>query len=290
MDFFDLHSDSPYESQRRNESFKNGDLAVTEDKASVFKFWRQVCAVWVPDEHKNPKGRYREIVDNFLRQVKVSTTADELKEKTTILLSLEGGAVIEEIGDVDMLYRDGVRVITLTWNGKNKIAGGSNTAAPLTDFGKRVIERMNELGMAVDVSHLNDISFYEVIGRARYPLATHSCCRDVYHVRRNMTDEQITALTQKGGIIGLCLYPRFLGESDVFADFYAHLSHLLFMGLEDNVAIGSDFDGAKMDKRLDGIDKIAVLYNYLRDKGLSEEILYKLFYENAQRFFSALLK
>ena len=289
MDFFDLHSDSPFESYKRNQSFTDGDLAVTLQKASVFDNWRQLCAIWVPDEHKDPKGRYRAVLNHFKGQVKIATTAAELQDKTAILLSLEGGAPIEEIEDVDRLFSDGIRVITLTWNGKNKIAGGANTAGEFTPFGKQVVRRMNELHMAVDMSHLCDRSFSAVLEEAKYPLATHSCCRSICHVRRNMTDEQILALARKGGIIGLCLYPVFLGDGNVFEAFYSQLCHLLFMGLEDYIAIGTDFDGAKMDKTLDSVDKMAVLYNYLRDKGLDDILLHKLFYKNAQDFFCALL-
>ena len=285
MDFFDLHCDSPYEAERLGESFKSGNLAVTLDKGASFEKWVQVCAVWVPDECANPKERYRKIVDNFRSQVKVCKSAKDLEKDRAFMLSLEGGAVIDTLEDVDTLYSDGVRIVTLTWNGKNKIAGGSNTAAPLTDFGKEVIEKLNSRKMVTDLSHLNDRSFSEGIKHASYPIATHVCCRDVYHVRRNITDEQIKKITQKGGIIGLCLYPKFLGEGDIFSDFLRHLYHLCDMGFSDFLAIGSDFDGAKMDKRLDSVDKMPVLYNYLKLNGFSDELLYKLFYKNAKDYF-----
>ncbi len=289
MDFFDLHTDSPYESYRNNQSFINGDLAVTKSKGSVFDNWKSVCAIWIPDEHKDPKGRYNAVLRHFCEQVKIAKNAEDLEEKNAFLLSLEGGVIIENEEDIDSLYSDGIRLINLTWNGKNKIAGGVNTAGEFTPFGRRIVKRMNERRMAVDVSHLNDQSFFAVIDSAKFVLASHSCCRTVHHVRRNLSDEQIRALYDKNGILGLCLYPEFLGDGGVLEGFYRHLNYLLFMGLEDNVAIGSDFDGAKMDKTLDSVDKMAVLYNYLRDKGLNDIILQKLFYKNAQRFFCALL-
>lgn len=289
MDFFDLHIDSPYESYKNNQSFINGDLAVTLRKGSVFDNWKSVCAIWIPDEHKDPKGRYNAVKEHFCKQIEVAKTGADLENKNAFLLSLEGGAFIENEEDIDSLYFDGIKLITLTWNGKNKIAGGANTAGEFTPFGKCIVRRMNERRMAVDLSHLNDRSFFPVLDAAEFVLASHSCCRDVHHVRRNLSDEQIRALCARGGILGLCLYPQFLGDEGVLPDFYRHLSHLLFMGLEDNIAIGSDFDGAKMDKTLDSVDKMAVLYNYLRDKGLNDIILNKLFYKNAQTFFCALL-
>ncbi len=290
MDLFDLHCDSPYESQKRCESFINGNLAVTIDKGRVFGKWRQLCAIWIPDECKDGYERYKTIRDFFKAQIKLSESAEDLCQNRAFFLTLEGGNVINEISDVDTLYKDGIRVVTLTWNGKNKIAGGSNTNAPLSDFGREVINRMNELKMAVDLSHLNDRSFGDVIKCAEYPIATHVCCRDVYHVRRNMTDSQLVSVAKKGGIIGLCLYPEFLGEGDVFINFSHHLRHMLELGLADNVAVGSDFDGAKMDKTLDSVDKMPILYNYLINNGFDEEILSKLFFKNAEGYFNRLLK
>lgn len=289
MDLFDLHCDSPYESHKKFENFKDGNLAVTVEKGSIFNVWRQVCAIWVPDECHAPKKRYRTMLDFFKSQIAPALSIEDLRQKRAFFLSLEGGAPIDTIDDVDMLFNDGVRVVTLTWNGRNKIAGGCNTGAPLSDFGRQVISRMNEFSMAIDLSHLNDISFENAIELCRYPLASHSCCRNVYHVRRNMTDAQILKLTKKGGIIGLCLYPNFLGAGDPFLDFARHLYHLCEMGLENFLAIGSDFDGAKMDKRLDSIDKMPILYNYLINNGFESELLSKLFFKNAERYFTELL-
>ncbi|MBE6766778.1 MAG: hypothetical protein E7550_04230 [Ruminococcaceae bacterium] len=290
MNFFDLHCDSPYESMRRNQSFQNGDLAVTADKGSVFDFWREICAVWIPDEHPFPRRRYKEILDNFKCQIKTAENVDDLAENRAFLLSLEGASLIESEADVDMLYNDGIMAVTLTWNGKNKIAGGVNTAGRFTEFGRRIVRRMNDRVIAADLSHLNDRSFFDVISEAEYVFASHTACRSICHVRRNMTDEQLSAIAEKGGIIGLCLYPKFLGEGDTFENLYRHISHMISMGLEQNIAIGSDFDGAKMDKRLDTVDKIVILYKYLKNKGLSEDVLERLFYKNAQNYFCGLLK
>lgn len=291
MRFFDLHCDTPYESYKTGEPFYNGRLAVNMCRGAVFSKWCQVCALWIPDECRGAKERYGEMLENFKKQLpKVTDTAEGLDSDNVFLLSLEGGAVIDDTADVDALYRDGVRIITLTWNGKNRLAGGANTNEPLTKLGSYVIARMNELSMAVDLSHLNDRAFFEVCEQAKYVLATHSCSRAVHHVRRNLTDEQIIKIKEKNGIIGLCLYPRFLGEENVFSDFNAHLTHIVQIAGEDTVAIGSDFDGAEMDERLDSLDKIPLLYSYLRGVGWSETALDKLFYSNAYNFFKGLLK
>ncbi len=290
MKFFDLHCDTPYECFKNGSEFFDGDNAVNVQKGQIFDKWCQVCAVWIPDECSAPKGRYDSVVKNFKRQTDIITDADGLSADNAFLLSLEGSALIERAEDVDKLFSDGVRVMSLTWNGKNALAGGVNTNAPLTLLGREVIERMNELSIALDVSHLNDRCFFEAVSLAEYVTATHSCCRSVQGVRRNLTDSQIKAVISKNGIIGICLYPRFLGEGDVFKNFLLHYSHILSLGGEENVAVGSDFDGAEMSPALNSLDKLPSLYYYLINNGFQTESVDRLFYENAFRFFKELLK
>ena len=100
---------------------------------------------------------------------------------------------------------------------------------------------------------------------------------------RNLTDDKLQLIAEKGGIIGLCFYPEFLG-GDVFFKLYENIYHMLKLGLENNIAIGSDFDGAKMDKKLSDVTKIPELYRNLKEKGISEDILDKIFYKNFQNF------
>ncbi len=285
MNYFDLHCDTPHVIYKNGAKFKDGNTAVSLEKGEIFDRWCQLCAVWIPDDCKEPKKRFLEIGEYFKSQVPTLKEASDLENDNCFILTLEGGAPIQALSDVDMLYDFGVRVVTLTWNGKNKIAGGANTKAPLTSFGKKVIKRMNERGMVVDLSHLNDQSFSEALSLADRVLATHSCCRNIENVPRNLTDEQIRAIIDKNGLIGICLYPRFLGGDDVFSAFSRHLSHLLSLGGENAVAIGSDFDGAAMSDRLDSVDKIPKLYKYL-SKNYDKKQLNKLFFDNAFNFFT----
>ena len=290
MNFFDLHCDTPYLSERDKEPIADSTLAVTFEKGKVFDRWCQIGALWVPDECLDPRERYNRMKNSFLSQITPKTTASGLDSSPAFLLSLEGGAVIEKADDVDRLYRDGVRVITLTWNGCNKLAGGCNTAQGLSDLGREVIERMNERRIALDVSHLNDRSFREALPLANRALATHTACRSVCGVRRNLTDSQLSMVAEKGGIVGLCFYPRFLGDGDVFENFATHLLHLVNTVGIGAAAIGSDFDGADMDPSLDSVDKVPALYDFLKKKGLTADNLDKIFFLNAYAYFKELLK
>ena len=157
----------------------------------------------------------------------------------------------------------------------------------LTDFGKNVIKKMNNLKIGCDLSHLNENSFFEAIEYAEYPLATHSASKKICNHKRNLGDEQIRLICDRGGIIGLCFYPEFLG-GDVFEKLYENIFHIADMGFENNIAIGSDFDGAKMDKRLEKIEKIPDLYAFLKSKGINDSLLYKIFYENANNYIAKL--
>ena len=278
MNYFDLHCDTPYECYFKNQDFFENNLAVSGEKGAVFDNWRQVFAVWIRDDLDEPYTLYKAILKDFKEKLK------NKPDNLTPYFSVEGGAVIED--DIDRLYelkKDGISALTLTWNGENRIAGGSKTDKGLTDFGKRVISEMNSLDMLCDLSHLNEKSFYSAVELADYPIATHSNCRAVFDYPRNLSDNQLKLIAEKGGIVGLCFYPKFLG-GEAYQKLYENIFHLLELGMENNIALGSDFDGADMSYELCDITKIPFLYAQLREKGIDEKILDKIFYKNAENY------
>ncbi len=276
MNFFDLHCDTAYEMYVKNQTFLKNSLAVSGEKGEIFDNWCQTFAVWLPDQTENPFAFYKAVISNL---------KNNLSGNVKPIFSVEGGTVLEN--NADRLYSlkaDGIKFLTLTWNGENAIAGGSKSDKGLTNFGKTVIAKMNKLNMAVDVSHLNDKSFYKVIKIAEKPLASHSNCRSICNSPRNLSDDQIKLICEKGGIIGLNFYPLFLGKN-VFEKIYQNVYHLCDMGLENHIAIGSDFDGADMCGELCDITKIPHLYAFLQQKGLESALLDKIFYKNAYLTF-----
>lgn len=278
MNYFDLHCDTPYECFFKKLSFAESSLAVSGEKGSVFERWKQVFAVWIRDDAEEPYRLYRSVLDDFREKLK------DKPDNLTPYFAVEGGAVIED--DIDKLYRlkeDGIRFFTLTWNGENRIAGGSGSDKGLTGFGRRVIEELNRLEISCDLSHLNDKSFYRAAELAKYPVATHSDCRAVCAAPRNLADEQLKLIGEKGGIIGLCFYPEFLGGG-VYEALYRNICHMLELGLEDSIALGSDFDGADMGEELSDITKVPLLYAYLNKKGIPAVLLDKIFYKNAENY------
>src|SRR5207245_3856961 len=166
-------------------------------------------------------GAVRALADSN-RDVELATSADDVRAAAArghvaALLGVEGGHAIENsLEKLDSLYRLGVRYMTLTWNNGNDWAGSSTDPerhGGLTSFGRQVVGRMNQLGMLVDVSHVSDATFRDVLATSTRPvIASHSSCRALAHHPRNLSDEQLRAIAQNGGVVGINFYPVFLDE------------------------------------------------------------------------------
>lgn len=280
--YFDLHCDTPYECYIKKQDFNKNSLAVSGEQGDIFDRWRQCFAIWIRDDAERPFELYRNIYADF----KGKTGFDSSNAQH--ILTVEGGSLIEDkIERVETIYNDGIKVLTLTWNGENRIAGGVDSDCGLSAFGAQVIGEMNRLKISCDLSHLNDKSFFDVLDKTQYPVVTHTGCRAVVNHKRNLSDEQIKEIAKRGSVIGICFYPNFIGE-DVFEGVYRNIYYICDMGFENNLAFGSDFDGAQMSRQLDKISKIPQLYAFLEQKGLKKPLLDKIFYNNAKKFFVSL--
>lgn len=210
------------------------------------------------------------------------------------VLTVEDGRMVGgSLQRLEQLHREGVRAIALTWNYANCF-GYPNSPDPetmakgLTPFGKEAVEAMNELGILVDVSHLSDGGFYDVAAVTKKPFAaTHSDCRALAGHSRNLTDDMIRLLAEKGGVAGINFAPAFLddtpGNQDSrIADMIRHIRHFIDVGGEDCVGIGTDFDGiggrlevgepAGLEMLFDGLEKAGVTPRQI-DKLASENVL-----------------
>ncbi len=280
MNFFDLHCDTAYKCYTQNLSLNDNSLAVNYKKASCFENFWQCFAIFINDGTTSPFDFYKNTLSYFKNQLK------DKPNNMTPVFTVEGGSLLEDdLSRIEQLYFDGIRALTLTWNGENQIAGGANSNSGLKPFGKQAITELNRFNIAVDLSHLNKHSFYGAIELADRVIVTHSCCEAVFCHKRNIDDTQLKTLVQKGGILGMCLYPAFLGQGNVYENIYKNVYHILELGYEDYLSIGSDFDGADMANELYDISSIPRLYKYLKFRGIDEKILNKIFFKNAFNFF-----
>lgn len=179
--------------------------------------------------------------------------ANKAAGKVSSVLTVEDGVPLEgKMERLEEFYQKGVRLISFTWNYENSL-GFPNSKDPeimnrgLKQFGLDCIERMNEMGMLVDVSHLSDGGFWDVVKHSKKPfIASHSCCRALCNHTRNLTDEMLHALGEKGGVVGINFASQFLNEGAEYTDIQSVVRHMLHIrdkaGL-DALGFGSDFDG-----------------------------------------------
>ena len=213
-------------------------------------------------------------------------------EKVGVILALEGlEPLAEELTRLEEFYELGVRMLTLTWNGANPFACG--VGAPedtgLTALGKALVEAAEERGMILDLSHLGQRSFFDLMAVARQPVCvSHANAYSIHPHRRNLTTEQIKLVAAGGGTVGLTFYPPFIGPGPVDRRaLIPHLEAILAAGGEDCPALGSDFDGIDLTPTdLLDVTGIPGFLNDLVVAGFSQQVVTKVAGANLYRFLA----
>ncbi len=304
----DLHSDTIYalwKQRKDGESLLENSLMINKAKLISGGITGQCFALFTPLKEGNPWTIVNELHDRFTFEMKRSEIeqyrdGDDLTTGLhAILTTEEGGAIEGKLERLETLRNWGVKIFGFTWNYENELAYPNSNDdeimnKPLKDKGYEALAECERLGMLVDVSHLNDGGFYSIAQRATRPfIATHSDARAVTAVSRNLKDDQIRLLADKGGIMGLNLCWSFLAQPDTpdrtsrFVDMVKHVKHIYEVGGEDVLAFGSDFDGIGGHLELDGPDKIYILKDMLAKSGLSSRVIDKMFLYNAIRVLKA---
>ena len=270
--YIDMHCDT----LTAVEDIAHGDGQVSLDKLRAADCFLQCFAVFLHQERVGPDllaafDRYADKFDALVAdnadKVAAVTTPDQAYDayrngRLAALLTVEEGEVLQgDLANLAHLYARGVRMLTLTWNFPNRL-GYPNIDATrhlpreemlqsvdhrgLTALGRQAVAQMNELGMMVDVSHLSDGGFWDVLGCSTRPVvASHSNARAVCGVARNLTDEMAVALADKGGVTGLNFCYDFLTDigGGVLQNALRHVRHLYDIAGEDVLALGGDLDG-----------------------------------------------
>lgn len=276
MFIFDAHCDTLTKAMDKKEYLKQNNCQVDLKRLSQFSSPVQFFAICLhPKEYTNPLIEVLKIIDYFYQETEknkeliqpalsyIDIENNIKNNKISGILTLEGGEVLEEGLDVLwLLYQSGIRSIALTWNYKNRLGYGAmeKEEKGLTDYGKAVIKEMNQLGIIVDVSHLSYKGFWDVEKIATKPfIASHSNVQSICCHPRNLTDTQIQAIANAGGVIGINSYPLFLNSSGkaTLKDFLLHIDYIVNLVGFDFVGLGCDFDG--IESYTEGLEDLSAI-------------------------------
>ena len=234
--------------------------------------------------------------------------------RMSALLTMEEGAICQgKLEYLRIFYELGVRMFTFTWNFPNELAypnryeylgPGQDSFVPetekgLTEKGFEFLEEMERLGMIIDISHLNDAGIWDVFRYTSKPfVASHSNARAMASHPRNLTDDMIRALAERGGVMGINYFTEFLRDKEKFGDpmktslddMVAHIRRIIRVGGIDSVGLGSDFDGAAVSMEITNAGDMQLLAARLEKEGFSTEEIEKIFYKNVFRVYREILK
>ncbi len=323
MKIADMHGDTIYllQKQRRegiNCELVRNHLHMDIEKMQKADYLLQNFALFVDqgecnDPYEEAMSEYKifaeEIEKNKTKISQVRCYEDILKNqqegKLSALLTLEEGEIcLGEIKKLEEFYSYGVRMMALTWNYDNSLCTANANKIPfrrnysgnregLTETGVEFVERMEELGMIPDVSHMSDEGIEDMLKVSKKPfVASHSNARSLCNHPRNLTDDFLKRMGEKGCVIGTNFASAFLKENTDYSKNEWIADHILYMvnnaGIE-SVGFGTDFDGISCGLELENCSNMQMLAEILKMRGMSEEQIERVFYKNVLRLYKELL-
>lgn len=322
MKYIDLHCDTITKLFESKDNLKHNNLSVDIEKMQKGECLLQNFAVFTDIAKYNSSFTY-DVIDFYYQQL--SENSDiirpvkqyddiEMNYKNgyiNAMLTLEDGSVVDnDLNNLNRFYDLGVRMIALTWNYPNGIGYPNidlskqyydlnprnliNEDDGLTDFGIDYVKRCNELGIIVDVSHLSDKGFYDVLKYSDKPfVASHSNARFLCKAGRNLDDNMIRLLAEKGGVIGLNYCSAFIEDDNEeytsIKNIVKHIKHIVDVGGIECMSLGSDFDGINNDVEIADVSYMGLLYKELL-RSFSENDVEKIMFKNALRVYRECLK
>lgn len=325
MKYIDLHADTILHILQQGESsslYDNPNTHLDIHRLIKGNAIAQSFAVWLPNEKFDQLDVKKEFspstpaedliyIDQAVSRLKheIEKNSDhiawaqnskdirknEAAGKISAILTLEDARAVDySLERIEKFHQQGFQMIGLIWNEENCF-GFPNHSKPqintkgLKPFGIEGVQYMDELGITVDVSHLNDGGIADVLKHSKNPVvASHSNARKIAQHPRNLADKHIRAISESGGVVGICIAPNFLRTNDpssTIDDMVRHLEHIYQIGGEDVLAIGTDFDGTSGEIELDSPDKMPRLFEALDRQGWPINRIEKLAYQNALRIF-----
>ncbi len=311
----DFHCDTLMQlyNHKGKEKLRSNPFHIDIEKLKKANAFAQFFAIFIDmDEciglNKNPYQVALEMEDIFKKELMENKETiayagsindyndNKSNEKISAFLTVEEGGILgNDISKLNELYQLGVRLITLTWNYENSIgipaADGRNLG--LKPFGFEVIKTMEELGVIIDVSHLSDKGFYDVYENTNKPfVASHSNARSLCNHPRNLTDDMIRKIGERGGIIGINYCPAFISENNVTTveGIVQHINYIRNIGGRDVLALGSDYDGISGILEMKNVSYNYLLIQELEKKGFKIGDIEKILFENGERLIKDVLK
>lgn len=308
LSLFDTHCDTAYELFHRNESLQDNTCHISLHNAKEYEKYVQLFAIW-SNRRKDDETCWQDflaVAENFDRLIAKENGAiarvrnhRELQQalqnnQRAAVLAVEDARLLA--GDIDRLqtlYDMGVRCMTLLWGGETCIGGSHDTQSGLTDFGKLVTKRCFELGIVPDISHASEQSTDNVIEIAQAYnkpfIATHSNSYSAYAHTRNLRDRHLKALMELGGTVGVsmcCIHLRDCCQKNAaIEDVVRHIDRYMELGAQDHLCFGCDFDGTDLPQGVTNVGDLYAVAEALSARGYSQELLDKIFWQNAYHFF-----
>lgn len=303
---FDFHCDTALallgEDVNQAGSLRKNNLHIDLERASALGGYAQCFACFTTPfmeewNHVSPIVIFEREIATIQREVEenkdliaIAYTPGEIEEnrrngKMSAILTLEGTAGFGHDPELlESLSLIGFRISSLGWNEKNPLTGSHMTGGGLTDQGREYVREAQRLGMLIDVSHISDEGFWDIMKITSAPvIATHSNSRSVWNESRNLTDDMFRAICETGGVAGYNVCAEFTGENPTIDTMCDHIFH--FMELDPSgkhIALGGDLDGiTNMPAGFEGVQSYPVLARRLMERGLTEGQVMDIYWNNA---------
>ena len=302
---FDLHCDTALRLISEGEkvlSLRDNKIHIDLNRAKVLPGYAQCFAMFTTPAFRNwyqvsPLVAFERMMGELLSQMEANYdvicqaySAEDVRRnyeqgKLSGILTIEGPAGFDfDPALLPDLYNVGFRMSTLGWNEQNVLTGSHVTGGGLTDLGKEYVRQAQKVGMIVDVSHISDEGFWDIMKITEKPIvASHSNSRAVCNHSRNLTDDMFRAICQTGGVAGFNQCAPFVGEKPNLDTVCDHILHFLELDPEgSHIALGGDLDGCDvLPEGFSGIESYPAMALRLLDRGVGEEIVRKIYWENA---------
>lgn len=305
---FDLHCDTALallgDDMNQAGSLRKNNLHIDLERAKELPGYCQCFACFTTPQmqewnHVNPVVAFEREIATIQREVdanknliSIAYSARQIaqnleKGKISAVLTIEGPAGFGYDPELlENMHQAGFRISTLGWNEQNELTGSNVTGGGLTDLGREYVKEAQRVGMIVDVSHISDEGFWDIMDITQAPvIATHSNSRAVCPHSRNLTDEMFREIVKTDGVAGINQFTLFLGENATLDTLCDHVLHFLELDPSGkHIALGGDLDGCEtLPQGFEGVQSYPAFAQRLLERGVGEQTVSDIFWNNAFR-------